>query len=64
MLPIFFATFGGLLGALVAVITIIADFRVAGSGLSTGAKSGVMIAVAAAAHLVWLVSAGIFAAVI
>lgn len=62
MLPILLVTFGGLLGALVAVLAVLVNFRVAGSSLSTGAKSGVMIAVAAAAYLVWLVSAGIMAA--
>lgn len=62
MLPILLVTFGGLLGALVAVLAVLVNFRVAGSSLSTGAKSGVMIAVAAAAYVVWLVSAGIMAA--
>ena len=62
MLPIFLVTFGGLVGGLVAVIAIIVNFRIAGSSLSTGAKSGVMIAVAAAAFVIWLVSAGIIAA--
>ena len=33
MLPIFLVTFGGLLGALVAVIAIIVNFRVAASSL-------------------------------
>lgn len=62
MLPIFLVAFGGLLGALVAVIAIIINFRVAGSSLSTGAKSEAMIAVAAAAYVIWLGSAGIIAA--
>ena len=62
MLPILLVTFGGLLGALVAVLAVLVNFRVAGSSLSTGAKSGVMIAVAAAAFVIWLVTAGIFAA--
>lgn len=64
MLPIILVAFGGLLGALVAVFAIIVNFRIAGSGLSTGAKGGIMIAVAAAAYLIWLVSAGIFAAAV
>jgi hypothetical protein len=62
MLPVLLVAFGGLLGALVAVIAIIVNFRVAGSSLSTGAKSGIMIAAAAAAYMIWLVSAGIMAA--
>ncbi|WP_285108678.1 hypothetical protein [Promicromonospora sp. MEB111] len=62
MLPILLVTFGGLLGALVAVIAIIVNFRVAGSRLPTGAKAGVMIAVTAAAYVIWLLSAGIIAA--
>ena len=62
VLPILLVTFGGLLGALVAVIAVIVNFRVAGSSLSTGAKSAVMIAVAAAAYVLWLVIGGIAAA--
>ncbi|MFD6448514.1 hypothetical protein ACFWEJ_25665 [Promicromonospora sp. NPDC060204] len=62
MLPILLVAFGGLLGALVAVLAVIVNFRIAGSSLSTGAKSGIMIAVAAAAYAIWLVTAGIFAA--
>lgn len=61
MLPIVLVTFGGLLGALVAVVAIIVNFRVAESSLSTGAKSGVMIAVAAAAYVIWLVIGGLVA---
>jgi hypothetical protein len=61
VLPILLVTFDGLLGALVAVIAIIVNFRVAGSSLSTGAKSGVMIAVAAAAYVIWLVIGGLVA---
>jgi hypothetical protein len=62
MLPIILVTFGGLLGGLVAVLAIIVNFKVAGSSLSTGAKSGAMIAVAAAAFVVWLVIGGVLAA--
>ena len=62
MLPIFLGLFGGLVGALVAVIAIIANLKIAGSGLSTGAKIAVMLAVAAAASVVWFVSVGVITA--
>ncbi|GAA2237110.1 hypothetical protein GCM10010413_42140 [Promicromonospora sukumoe] len=61
-LPILLVAFGGLLGALVAVIAVIVNIRVAGSVLATGAKTGVMIAVAAAAYVIWLVGAVIIMA--
>lgn len=64
LLPIFLVTFGGLLGALIAAIAVIINVRVAGSRLSTGAKSGALIAVAGVAYVTWLVSAGIIAAVL
>jgi hypothetical protein len=62
LLPMFLGPFGGLVGALVAVIAIVANLRIAGSSLSTGAKSGVMLAVAAAAYVIWFVSVGVITA--
>ncbi|MFI2488319.1 hypothetical protein ACH47X_15490 [Promicromonospora kroppenstedtii] len=62
MLPIFLGPFGGLVGALVAVLAIIANLRIAGSRLSTGAKSGVMLAVTAAAYAIWFVGVGVITA--
>ncbi|MCP2263462.1 hypothetical protein ACFQHV_22830 [Promicromonospora thailandica] len=54
VLPILLVALGGIVGGLVAVLTIVVNLRIAGSRLSTGAKTAAMIGTAAAAFVIWL----------